>query len=167
MVALQTRRIGVSIGWAIAGLAVVGVGLFVGAGWLGDPSAADHCRFHAISAFVSALVATAISVRWSRTGIGAWAPTLGFALYAAAQIVESVGALGYDTIRETRGDLALAHDVGLSLTLLGMLAIVAGLAVALAVASARQRGAARVVVGVAAVVVLGAGLLFVKVMIGM
>ena len=131
MVALQARRGRGSIAWTIAALALVGVGLFVVAGWLGDAGAADHARFHALSAVISALVATGIVLRWPGAGIAAWAPTSGFAFYAVAQVIESVGALGFDTVRDTRNGLAIFDDFGLGVTALGMLAIVAGLFVPL------------------------------------
>jgi hypothetical protein len=168
MVELQMlRRGGSPIAWAISGLALIALSLFIAAGWLGDAGAADHARFHALSAVVSALVAAAIAGRWPRAGLAALAPAAGLAAYAVAQLVESVGALGYDTVRDTRGDLAVAHDVGIGLTALAMLAVVGGVALGLAVASARQRGAARMIGGVASLLALGAGLLFVKVLIGM
>ena len=115
---------------------------------------------------VSALVGVAILTRWPRAGLAAAAPAIGLASYAIAQLVEGIGALGYDTIRDTRSDLALAHDLGLGLTALAMLSVVAGLAMGLGVAAARQRGAARVVGGASALAVAVFGLLFVKTMIG-
>jgi hypothetical protein len=161
------RRGGSSIAWAISGLALIGAAMFIAAGWLGDAGAADHARFHALSAVVTALVAVAIVTRWPRSGLAAVAPATGLAAYTLAQLVESVGALGYDTVRDTRGDLAVAHDVGITLTVLAMLAVVGGVAAGLAVASARQRGAARVLGGAASLLALGAGLLSIKVLVGM
>jgi hypothetical protein len=153
--------------WSLGGLIVASVGLFVVAGFLGDPGAADHARMHAMTAAVSAFVAFGIAARWPAAGLAATAPTVGFAVYALAQVIESVGALGYDTVRDTRSELAVAHDIGMGLTLIGMLAIVTGVATGLALASGRLRGPARLIGGASSLAVLVAGLLFVKVMIGM
>ena len=157
-----------SIGRFVLGvLAATAVVLFIVAGLLGDAGAARHARFHAMSAIASLLVAFAIMSRWSRAGLAAAAPALGLAFFASAQLVESVGALGYDTIRDTRSDLAVAHDLGLGLTALGMLSVVGGLAIGIGLASTRTRGAARVVGGASALAVAVFGLLFIKVLIGM
>jgi hypothetical protein len=153
--------------WALGGLIFAAAGLFVVAGFLGDPGAADHARMHAMTAAVSALVAFGIAAHWPAAGLAAAAPTAGFAMYAFAQVIESVGAFGYDTVRETRNDLAIAHDIGMGLTLIGMFAIVAGVAAGLALASGRLRGPARLIGGASSLAVLVAGLLFVKVLIGM
>jgi hypothetical protein len=152
---------------AFGGLIVVPAVLFIVAGLFGDPGAADHARMHAMMAAVSALVAFGIAARWPAAGLAAVAPATGFAAYALAQVIESVGALGYDTIRDTRSDLAVAHAIGMGATLIGMLAIVVGVTVGLALASARLRGPARLLGGASSLAVLIAGFLFVKVLIGM
>jgi len=94
---------------------------------------------------LAAIVAGTLAIRWPTAGIAAWAPAIGFAWFAVAQLLEGVGALGYDTIHDVRGDLALAHDVGLGASATGLVAIVLGSTVGLAVASRRHQGAARIV----------------------
>jgi hypothetical protein len=152
---------------ALGGLILVPAVLFFAAGLFGDAGAADHARMHAMMAAVAALVAFGIAARWPAAGLAAIAPATGFTMFAVAQVIESVGALGYDTIRDTRSDLAVAHDIGMGSTLIGMLGIVVGVAAGLALASGRLRGPARLLGGASSLGVLIAGLLFVKVMIGM
>jgi hypothetical protein len=153
--------------WVLGGLVLVPVVLFVFAGFLGDAGAADHARMHALVATVSAIVAGTFVMRWPTAGIAAWAPAIGFTWFAAAQVLEGVGALGYDTIHDVRGNLAVAHDLGLGASATGLVAIVLGSAVGLAVASSRQQGAARLVgAGIAFTVMIG-GLVIVKTLIGL
>jgi hypothetical protein len=159
----QTR----SSRWVVGGLILVPVVLFVVAGLFGDAGAADHARSHALIGMLAAIVAGTLAIRWPTAGIAASAPAIGFAWFAVAQLLEGVGALGYDTIHDVRGDLAIAHDVGLGASATGLVAIVLGSTVGLAVASRRQQGAARVVGAGIALTLLFGGLFIVKTLIGL
>jgi len=167
MATVDTFRQTPSARWALGGLILVPAVLFVVAGFLGDAGAADHTRMHAVQAFVASSVAGAVLTRWRAAGVAAWAPAIGFVAFAAAQLLEGIGALGYDTVRDVRGDLAVVHDFGLGATALGLLAVVVGATVGLAVASGRQRGAARLVGGVITVACLVGGLLVTRMLLGM
>lgn len=151
---------------ALIALIVFPAVLFVVAGFFGDEGAADHARLHAVQALVAASVAAAVVSRWRTAGLAAWAPAIGFMAFAIAQFLEGIGALGYDTIRDTRGDLAVVHDFGLGATAIGLLAVVLGTTVGLAVASGRQHGPIRLVGGGIVVAVLLGGLFVTKILLG-
>lgn len=84
--------------------------------------------------------------------------TVGLALFAAGQIVEAAGAFGYRGNTRVSG-MARLHDVGVVLTPVGLLVILAGVAAVLFVTIAARRGALKpstikiaIVVAVAAAV---------------
>jgi hypothetical protein len=162
----ESLRQGRSSRWVIGGLILIPVALFGVAGLLGDAGAADHARSHALIAMFASIAAGTVATRWPTAGIAAWAPAIGFAWFAAAQMIEGVGAFGYD-MAGGRRDLAVAHDIGVMASATGLMAIVLGSAVGLAIASWRQQGAARLVgVGIAFALLVG-GLGIVKTLIGL
>lgn len=87
-----------------------------------------------------------------------------FALMAGAFLVEAIGGFGFD--HQGRNGLAVAHDLGLGLTALSMLAaaVLFGVAVGGLVAS---RSSARVLPMLVGLVVGAGALLGVKMMVGM
>ncbi|GAC1675764.1 MAG: hypothetical protein NVS9B8_17800 [Candidatus Limnocylindrales bacterium] len=152
---------------ALVGLIAGSAVLLISGGLLGDAGAADHARVHSVVAAVSAGVAVAILARWSTVGIAAWAPVAGLAIFAVAQLLEGVGALGYDTAHDLRRDLAVAHDLGTVVSAIGLMAVVFGTSVGLGLASWRGRGPARLVGTAISLVLLAGGGLVVKTLTGL
>ena len=153
-------------------LRLIGIGLVLGlaqlplAGILGQGDSVGHARFHALFALGALVVGGGIVARWPSAGWASRAPALGLLLLAIAQLVESVGVYGYNA-DETRNVIARLHDLGVDLSLPGLLAAGLGLPVGVAVAASRLHGARRWV-GMAGTAVVGVGgLLVVKTMIGM
>ena len=99
-------------------------------GVLAAGESADHARIHATFALVALLLGGGIVVLWSSSGLASRAPAAGFAILAGAQLVESVGAFGFDAANGgERTGLAVVHDLGLGATALGLLVAVAGVSI--------------------------------------
>lgn len=149
---------------SIALAAAVGVGLLIGADVFADGEAAGHVRYHALIALVVLAVAILPARRAEGSG-RAIAPAIGLWLLAAAQLVEAVGGAGFDAANETRNGIAWIHDLGLGLTVLGLVAAVVGIAVGIRDALAR-RGVPRGIAFGGGAAILGLGLFVVKSLIG-
>jgi hypothetical protein len=150
---------------AIAIAAVAGVGLLVGADVIADGEAAGHVRLHA----ASALIVIALAMLLARRADGSarsMAPAVGLWLFAAAQLVEAVGGAGFDAANANRNSLAVIHDLGMALTVPGLVAAVVGIAIGIHDALAR-RGVSRGVALGGGVAILGLGLFAVKTLIGL
>jgi hypothetical protein len=106
------------------------------------PLAVGHAQVHAIFALVVLLPALALaSRRGSRPTIASKAPIVGLATVAVAQLVESVGALGYGPDNDLRANgLVALHDIGLAITPLGLIAALAGITVGIGVLVRRRTG---------------------------
>jgi hypothetical protein len=150
---------------AIAIGAVVGIGLLIGAGVIAEGDAAGHVRYHALSALVVLAIAALIARRAAGSG-PAMAPAIGLWVFAAAQLVESVGGAGFDAANEQRNSLAVIHDLGMVLTLVGLIAAVVGIALGGWQALDRRRVPRTFAVGGGAAI-LGVGLLVVKTLVGL
>jgi hypothetical protein len=110
-------------------LAVAGLALGVAAGNLAGPSSAGHAVYHASQLLATALLGGIIG--WRRGhGRGSLLAVIGLLLFAGSQLVEGVGALGFDEDGGRTG-LAVLHDIGIGLTPPAMLAAIAGLAIAI------------------------------------
>jgi hypothetical protein len=150
---------------AVACEIVVAVALLAGAGILAESGATDHSRLHAVIALTLLLVAGVILRVRSDPGIARRAPVIGLVLLAAAQLIESVGALGYGPDNDTRrNDLVLAHDFGVMATGVAMLAMVVTVAIAAGSLTSRSRQGILVpsLVGFA---IIAVGLLLVRVLV--
>jgi len=159
----RARRILLGV---IGAVAVAAVLLWLAAGVVSSGEAASHAQLHAVSALAMLGIGGAIVARWGRAGLIAFAPAIGFTLFATAQVVEGLGALGYAPDNETpESGLADLHDVGLALTGPVLVALFAGIAISLGLVVARRtaRRWAGVAVGFAIFV---PGLLLVKISVG-
>lgn len=153
----------------VVAMIVLALAQLVVAGVLADGEAAGHAWFHVLFFVLPSLALAAIIVfRWPDAGLAARLPVLGFCTLAAAQLVESVGALGFGVDNETRvNGIVVLHDLGLGLTGIGLLAALLGSATGLGIASWSLAGRRRWM-GLAATVVVGSvGTLFVLAMTGM
>jgi hypothetical protein len=142
---------------AIAALAAAAPLLLVVPAVLALPLAIGHAQFHAIMA-LSVLVPAAV-IAWRSRGLStaSAAPILGLLAFAAAQLVESVGGLGYGPDNDRRvNDLVAFHDIGLLLTPLGLAAAVLGGAIGLGALIGRRTGRPMVAIaGTLIVLVVG------------
>jgi hypothetical protein len=153
---------------AVAGEIVIAVALLATAGILAESGATDHSRLHAgIALAVLVIAGTILRVR-PDPSIASRAPVIGLALLAAAQLIESVGALGYGPDNDTRrNDIVVAHDIGLMATGVAMLALVVALAIA---AGSLTAGRSRQGILVPSLVVFGiiaVGFLLVRLVVGL
>ena len=123
-----TRRSGYAL--AVAGEVVVAIALLAGAGILAESQATDHSRLHAAVALAVLAVAAVILGAVPRPSIASRAPVVGLALFAGAQLLESVGALGYGPDNDTRqNSIVVAHDIGVLATGITMLTLFVALAI--------------------------------------
>ena len=125
----------------VVALAMAALLLLIVPAALAVPLAVGHAQFHAIMAL--SVLAPAAVIAWRSRGLtlASAAPILGFAGFAAAQLVESVGGLGYGPDNDRRvNDLVAFHDVGLLLTPLGLIAALVGLAIGLGAFIGRRTG---------------------------
>jgi hypothetical protein len=162
----ETLRASVILQAIAIGL-VLGLAQLLLAGVFAAGEAVGHARFHGLFAICVLVVAGAIHLRWRAVGWASRAPALGLVGLAAAQLVESAGAYGFDADNETRNAVAIVHDIGLALTPLGMVAAIIGLAAGMGVAASRGSGARRWAGAAASVVGLAGGILVVKTLMGM
>jgi hypothetical protein len=117
--------------FAVAGAIVVAIALLASAGILAEAGATDHSRLHAAIALAVLLIGGTILLTRPNPSIASRAPVVGLVLIAAAQLIESVGALGYGPDNDTRrSDIALAHDIGTMATGVALLALVVSVAIA-------------------------------------
>lgn len=148
---------------AIGGCLAVSLTLLVA----GSMSANGHAQLHGGTATVLLLVALALA--W-RSGGGGPVPAIvavGLTAFAVPMVIEGIGALGYDAVTQERtSDLANLHDVGLVTTSLGMLVLVASIAVVVGWVLVRRSALPRPVAVVIAVVVGIVGMLLTKVLVG-
>ena len=149
-------------------LAALALGQLILAGLFSAGDATGHARYHAIFALIFLLPAGAAVARWSGPGSASRFLAMGLAAGGAAQLVESVGAFGFDSRNDVRiNGFAAVHDFGLLLSGLGMIAALLGLAISIAVVARRRSGAQRWLgLAVAGVAGVGGGLI-VKVLIGL
>ena len=152
-------------GLAVAGEVVIAVALLASAGILAESGATDHSRLHATIALALLLIAGIILRFRPDPGIARRAPVVGLLLLAAAQLIESIGALGYGPDNDTRrNDVVLAHDFGVMATGVAMLAMVVAVAIAAGSLTSRTRRGILVptLVGFA---IIAVGLLLVRVLV--
>jgi uncharacterized membrane protein YoaK (UPF0700 family) len=110
---------------------VVATALFASAGILAESGATDHSRLHAVIALAALLIGGTILRTRPNPTVASRAPVIGLVLVAGAQLMESVGALGYGPDNDTRRNgIALAHDIGTMATGVALLALVAAIAIA-------------------------------------
>ena len=152
---------------AVAGEVVIAVALLATAGILAESGATDHSRLHAAIALALLVIAgTILRVRPSPS-IARRAPVIGLVLLAGAQLIESVGALGYGPDNDTRrSDIVVAHDIGLMATGVALLAMVVAVAIAAGSLTGRSRQGI-VVPSLVAFVVIAVGFLLVRVLVGL
>jgi hypothetical protein len=150
------------VGLALAAAQVLLAGLF-SAG-----EATGHARYHAMFALVVLGLAGAIVGRWPRAGLASRAPAFGLMALATAQLVESVGAFGYDAANDARiNGFAEVHDIGVIATAPGMILAAIGVGIGAIVAASRLSGITRLVALPGAVIVAVGGLVLAKTMIGL
>ena len=126
-------------------VAIAGAVVLAFAGVWSDGEAVDHARQHASGAVVAGLVAAIVGARWvarlpTFSAVARILLVGSICFFAAAQLAESIGALGYDELNigseEWAGDI---HELGNSLTTLSLLFVLIGLAAAAAYAATRMR----------------------------
>ena len=112
----------------VVAAAIVGIGLLVSA-----TLDAGHATYHVIFSMVGLAPAAVLALRRPHGGQATTAPLLGFAVLAATQFVEGIGAFGFgaDGNERVNGVVAL-HDLGLGLAPLGLTAGAVGLALGVA-----------------------------------
>lgn len=134
-----------------------------------DGGATGHAWFHVLFFALPALaVAAGIMVLWPNAGLASRIPAVGLLALAAAQLIESVGAMGFDADNDARvRGIVVLHDLGLGLSAIGMLAAAIGLALGLGIAGRRVRGGRRWLGLAAALVALVGSLLVVLSLTGM
>lgn len=104
------------------------------------------------------LPAIAIAWRSRRPSLASTAPFAGFVLFGLAQVIESLGGLGYGPGNDVRVNaLATVHDIGLGATLVSLAGVVLGLTVGVGAAIRRRtnRPVVAVASGVAVLLVGG------------
>ena len=150
---------------AVAAEIVIAVALLASAGIFAESGATDHSRLHAATALVLLIIAGTILHVRPDPSIARRAPVVGLVLLAGAQLVESIGALGYGPDNDTRRhDIVVAHDIGVMATGVGMLAMVVAVAIAAGSLIGRSRpGIAQSLVGVG---IIALGFLLVRVVVG-
>ncbi len=151
---------------AVAGEVVIAVALLASAGALAESGATDHSRLHAAIALALLVIAGTILRVRPNPSIARQAPVIGLVLLAGAQLIESVGALGYGPDNDTRrNDIVVAHDIGVMATGVALLAMVVAGAIAAGSLTGRSRQGillpSLVVIGIIAV-----GFLLVRVLVG-
>jgi hypothetical protein len=104
------------------------------------PLAVGHAQYHAILALAALLPAVLIAFRrGAQPTIASTAPTVGLAVFAVTQLVESVGGLGYGPDNDGRvNGLVAFHDIGLAITPIGLVSALVGVVVGIGVLAARR-----------------------------
>ena len=136
---------------------------------IAEGEATGHAWFHVLFFALPALVVAAgVIVLWPNAGLASRIPVIGLLALAAAQLIESVGAMGFAADNDARvSGIVVLHDLGLGLSAIGMIAAILGLGVGSGLASWRLRGR-RGWIGLAATAVgLAGGLLLVLTLTGM
>jgi hypothetical protein len=161
--ALRRTLVGRLVG---AGLLAT-VGLVVAALVLSQHVASGHAIFHATFAVAVLAVGGVIVASRPEAGAASLAAAAGCLLMGTSQLVEGIGALGYGVDGYTRQNgLAGLHDLGLAITPIGLVAMVLGFGLAVAILAGRWRGPGRrLAVPLAVAFALG-GLALVAKMIG-
>ncbi|MEO6206748.1 MAG: hypothetical protein ABIP77_02185 [Candidatus Limnocylindrales bacterium] len=121
-------------------LATLAVGLIGVSGiFYSGVLATGHVQLHAIIALIFVMIAGAIAWRNPQARRPTQALIIGLLIFAAAQLVESVGGFGYDAANEKRvNGFASVHDVGVGVAPIGLIALAFGLIAALAGKLARR-----------------------------
>ena len=152
---------------AVAAEIVIAVALLASAGILAESGATGHSRLHAATALVLLIIAGTILRVRPNPSIARRAPVIGLALLAAAQLIESVGALGYGPDNETRrNDIVVAHDIGLMATGFALLAVVVAAAIAAGSLMARGSRKGTLAPSVVVVGIIAVGFLLVRIVVG-
>lgn len=147
---------------------VAGAGVVVTATFIVEGLASGHATFHASLSSVLLAVAGAILVAWPDAGLATRAPAAGLVLFAATQLVESLGAFGYASDNDTRVNaMVVLHDLGVGLAAVGLPAVVIGLGVGLGLAAWRRGGQRRIAGLVAVTGLIGGGLFVTARLIGL
>ena len=119
--------------WPIGALVAAALLLLVVPAAAALPLAVGHAQYHAIMAL--AVLAPAFLIAWRRRApsLATTAALLGFGAFGIAQVVESVGGLGYGPDNDSRvNGLANVHDLGLGLSAIGLVTLLAGIVVSMA-----------------------------------
>lgn len=151
------RRSKVSL--LVAALVAWGVAMLVLPALLALPLAVGHAQFHALFALAVLAPAFAIALRRGNgPNLAATAPVAGLATLALAQLVESVGGLGYGPDNDARvNGLAAFHDIGLAVMPLGLGAALVGVTAGVGVLVGRRSGRPALGAALAAFVLVGGG----------
>ena len=152
---------------AVTGEIVVAVALLASAGVLAESGATDHSRLHAGIALAVLVIAGAILRVRPNPSIARRAPVIGLVLFAGAQLLESVGALGYGPGNDTRrSDVVVAHDIGVMATGVAMLAMVVAVAIAAGSLTAHRSRQGLLLPSLVGFGVLAVGFMLVRVLVG-
>ena len=151
----------------VAGEIVLAIALLAGATVFAEAQATEHARVHAAVGLAVLLLAGLILRARPKPSVASRAPVIGLMLFAGAQLMESLGALGYGPDNDTRRNgLAVAHDVGVLATGLALLALVVAIAIGVGALTSRRSGRGILVPSVVALAIVAAGLIVLARMIG-
>jgi hypothetical protein len=128
------QLLGVLLAWALVMLLVPTL--------LALPLAVGHAQLHAMSAVIVLAPALVIALRrGDRPTMASTAPIVGLAVLAIAQLVESIGGLGYGPDNDQRvNDLVAFHELGLAVMPGGLAAALAGVTTGIGVLVGRRTG---------------------------
>jgi hypothetical protein len=111
-----------------------------------DGEAVEHAREHAVYSALAAVAAFAVAVRWrapleSFGGVARAGLAGSICLLAVAQLIEAIGALGYDERDAVlvRDGFDTIHDFGEILTTISLLLVLAAAVLTLVYAATRMR----------------------------
>jgi hypothetical protein len=122
----------------------------------------EHAVSHALFGSVMALLLVAALQVWpppratSLARAGRVLLAAGLAVFTLGQFVEGSGAFGYDGDTRVRPTVALLHDIGLVVGMVGLLVVAAGIVVALLATAAQRAGSLGIGEALAGGVVLAA-----------
>ena len=110
--------------WFVVALLVWALVMLVVPAVLALPLAVGHVQYHAVFAIGALIPALVIALRrGDRPTMASTAPIIGLAALAIAQLVESVGGLGYGPDNDGRvNGLVAFHDLGLAIMPIGLVA---------------------------------------------
>lgn len=150
--------------WLLAALVAWAVVMLVVPALLALPLAVGHAQFHALFALAVLVPAALVALgRGDRPTMASTAPVVGLAALAVAQLVESVGGLGYGPDNDGRvNGLAAFHDLGLAVMPLGLGAALIGVTAGAGFLVGRRCGRPALGAALAVVVLVGGGFAVMK-----
>jgi hypothetical protein len=146
------RLAAVLLAWALVMLVVPAL--------LALPVAVGHAQFHAILALAALVPAIVTALRRrAQPTMASTAPIVGLATFALAQLVESVGGLGYGPDNDVRANgLVAFHDLGLAITPIGLAAALGGVVAGIGVLVGRRSRRPALAVAISMLILVAGGI---------